>query len=90
MFAAGQAAAKSAAKSESQFAAGTEQLALAAQARFYVYSKQRISKATFNNPEWRNALHAAFEHGGRVPHGAELSHLGAGSCFIPNFPLSVT
>lgn len=64
MFAAGQAASKSAEKPESQFAAGTEQLALAAQARFYVYSKQRISKATFNDPEWRNALHAAFEHGG--------------------------
>ena len=64
MFAAGQAAVKSAEKPESQFVAGTEQLALAAQARFYVYSQQRISKATFNDPEWRNVLHAAFEHGG--------------------------
>ena len=54
----------------SEFALDTASAALATQARCYVYSKQNLTKSTFEDPAWREALHSAFMHGVRCGGGA--------------------
>ena len=54
----------SSAKGTAQYVLDTESAALAAQARCYVYSRQNLAKSTFEDPAWRDALNAAFLHGG--------------------------
>ena len=62
--------------SRSAFEIDTRARALAMQARFYVYGRQRISKASFDDPAWRDALTSAYQHGGGSGEMASLTKNG--------------
>ena len=81
---AGEAAGASGAK-RSAFEVDTRARALAMQARYYVYGRQRISKATFDDPTWRDALSSAYQHGGGLGAMASLTAQGLSSWVIAEY-----
>lgn len=74
--AAGASGSSGAGSARSAFEIDTRARALAMQARFYVYGRQRISKASFDDPAWRDALTSAYQHGGGSGEMASLTEHG--------------
>jgi len=74
--AAGASGSSGAGSSRSTFEVDKCARALAMQARFYVYGRQRISKASFDDPAWRDALTSAYQYGGGSGEMASLTKKG--------------